>query len=351
LSQRARMNTQDTEEQVRRLHPDWLGLFPTSAPVQSMLAIFAVPVLSLLVGVFTIRHDPAPPYLAGDYSPYGYTISLVIFLVPTVTLGTWFVTQCRRVDRMTWKAFWLTGAIVVPMWCLVDILLGNLFFRFPNPGATLGIFAPAFMPGRGWPRTIPIEEFVFYGSGCAVILLGYIWSAKSWLSGYTMPESAYLARVRSAERLIVIRPGILAAGALLFLATLAWKKLAPHAHQAGFPGYFLFELTLVIAPTAVLYGAVGPFLNRPAFVAKTLMLLLLSLMWEATMALPYGWWGYRDEQMIGFVIRPWFDLPIEAVILWPAAAYMNICLYEMIRLCLHRDRPLRVVLFGASPNR
>lgn len=62
--------------------------------------------------------------------------------------------------------------------------------------------------------------------------------------------------------------------------------------------------------------------------------------------MPYGWWGYHYDAMMGIVIRPWFDLPIEAVVLWPSAAYMNICLFEATRLCLHRDRPLLNVLFG-----
>ncbi|MBI2188341.1 MAG: hypothetical protein HYU37_14665 [Acidobacteria bacterium] len=318
----------------------------SSAPKQSLVAIFFTLMVALLVAVATIRHDPQPPYLSGNYSPLGYTISLAIFVIPCFTLGSWFIRQ-RHLHTHHWRAFWITAAIVVPMWCLVDILLGNTFFRFPNPGATLGVFAPGYAPGRGWPRTIPIEEFVFYASGCFTILLGYIWMSYSWLSAYTMPESAYLARVRNASRLVVIHVPSLVTGALLFLAALAWKNLGRHEYPGGvIPGYFLFELALVIGPTAVLYSAVGSFINRPAFVAKTLVLLLVSLMWEATMALPYGWWGYQYDAMMGIVIHPWFDLPIEAVVLWPAAAYMNVCLFEMVRLCLHRDRPLGRVLFG-----
>jgi hypothetical protein len=135
---------------------------------------------------------------------------------------------------------------------------------------------------------------------------------------------------------------------LLFALAFTWKKLGPHQYHDGFPGYFLFELCLVLGPVTMLWETIGPFLNRPAFVVKTMMLLLLSLMWEATMALPYGWWGYRYDQMMGIVITPWFDLPIEAVILWPAAAFMNVSLFEIVRITLHRDRPLLEVLFGKS---
>ena len=32
------------------------------------------------------------------------------------------------------------------------------------------------------------------------------------------------------------------------------------------------------------------------------MVLLISLLWEVTLALPYGWWNFQDEQMIGLRI-------------------------------------------------
>ena len=321
-----------------------------SAPQQSLLAIFYVPILTLLVAALTVKHRPPKPYLephAGLLSPLGYTYSLVLFLIPTISLGTWLF-RIRRIHAHHWNAFWLTAAIVVPLWCMVDIFLGNTFFRFPNPHATLDIFAPGYTFGVGWQRTIPIEEFFFYAFGCSSILLSYIWATESWLAQYTMPEDIYLARAHSAKQLVVIhRPSIII-GVLLFAAAFAWKKLGWHEYHDGFPGYFLFELTMVFLPSAVLFRTVGPFINRPAFVYKTFALLLLSLVWEATLALPYGWWGYHYPMMMGIVVRPWFDLPLEAVMLWPAAAFMNILLYEGIRICLHRgDRPLMELLFGS----
>ncbi|MBI2188340.1 MAG: hypothetical protein HYU37_14660 [Acidobacteria bacterium] len=323
----------------------WLSV--SGAPKQPLLLIFSVPILALIVAAATVRHDPDPPYLSGDHSPLGYTMSLALFVIPAHFVGLWFVRR-RRLHPHHWRAYWITAAIVVPMWCLVDILLGNVFFRFPNPGATLGVFVPGYAPGRGWPRTIPIEEFVFYASGCATILLSYIWASHSWLSAYTMPESAYPARARSASGIVAIHVPSLLVGLLLFVIAVGWKKLGAHEYSAGFPWYFLFELALVIGPAAVLYNAVGPFINRPAFVYKMFALLLLSLIWEVTLALPYGWWGYQYDAMMGLVIHSWFDLPVEAAILWPAAGYMNICLFETVRLCLHRDRPLLSVLFGGS---
>lgn len=322
-----------------------------SAPGQSLLTIFWVPILTLIVAALTVRHRPPLPYLDehfGDVSPLGYTYSLVLFLVPTVSLGAWFM-KLRTIHPHHWRAFWWTAALVVPLWCMVDLFLGNTFFRFPNPHATLGIFAPGYKFGAGWQPTIPVEEFFFYAFGCTSILLAYIWATESWLANYTMPEVIYLARAQSATRLIIIHRPSIVIGVLLFAVALLWKKFGWHEYHDGFPGYLLFELALVMLPSTVLFKTVGHFINRPAFVYKTFALLLLSLTWEATLALPYGWWGYHYPMMMGIVVRPWYDLPVEAVMLWPAAAFMNILLYEAIRICLHRgNRPLRDVLFGAQ---
>lgn len=319
----------------------------SSAPTQSLLAIFGVPLLSLFVAAITVKHRPLRPFFDHpEISPLGYTISLILFIVPTIALGTWLF-RLRRVHIHHWSAFWLTAAIVVPLWCMVDLFLGNTFFMFPNPFSTLQIYAPGYKFGVGWERTIPIEEFFFYAFGCASILLAYIWATESWLSQYTMPEVIYLARAQSATRLIMIHKPSLAIGAIAFAAAFLWKKYGWHEYHDGFPAYFLFELLLVMLPSTVLFRTVGHFINRPAFVYKTFALLLLSLVWEATLALPYGWWGYHYPMMMGVVVRPWYDLPLEAVMLWPAAAFMNILLYETIRICLHRGpRPLRAVLFG-----
>lgn len=314
---------------------------------------FAVMVYLLLLALFfviplsRISHSPEPPYLTANYSPLGYTFSLAFFLMPCVTTVPWFF-QHRHLLPNQWRAFKITLAIVVTMWSLLDILLGNIFFRFPNPGATLGVFAPGYVPGQGWPRTIPIEEFAFYGLGSAAILLGYIWGCQTWLSAYTPPVSAYMARAREVPKLVVIHIRPLAAGALVFLLALAWKKLGPHEYRAGFPGYFLFELALVVGPIVMLSHVVHPMINSAALVAQLMALFFIGLLWEVTLALPYGYWGYQHDAMIGILITPWFDLPIEAFVLWPAAVWTNIYLYETARLYALSQRPLLNLLFGAA---
>lgn len=319
---------------------------PAGLTRHSGTLLLLMPVLAFLCGILSVKHDPVPPFLSGNLSPYGYTISLGLFLVPLGSLTAWFISR-KAALPFQWKAFWMTTAIVAVTWSLLDIFLGNAFFSFPNPGATLQIFAPGYRFGTGWTYSIPIEEFVFYISGSAVILLGYIWAAESWLGKYTLTPQEFDAHVATIPRLVTLRPRYVAYGAALFGLVVVWKKFGWHEHTAGFPAYFLFELLMVILPAATLSGAVRVVINQPAFVFKTLTLVLTSLLWEATLALPYGWWGFHHEYMMGILVRPWFNLPIEEVILWPCAAWLNVTLYESIRIYLRTGRPLMDVLFTA----
>jgi hypothetical protein len=303
--------------------------------------VYTLIAISLAIG--TVDFVPESPWRSGNHSPLGYTYSLSLFLVPCALLATWLARQRHRLPTQ-WRAFWLAASAVTIMWCLVDVLLGNTIFTFPNAGATLGIFAPGYWPGRGWPRTIPIEEFAFYSLGSSSIMLVYIWASDSWLSAYTAPPAAYAARIRETPGIVSLHRRSVVIGVLVFLAALAWKKLGPHPYHAGFPGYFLFELVLVSAPNALLYKVVGSLVNQPAFCYKMASLLGVSLLWEVTLALPYGWWGYRPEQMIGIAIRPWFDLPIEAWLLWPLACWTNILVYEALVLYFFSKR-----LRGGAP--
>jgi hypothetical protein len=59
---------------------------------------------------------------------------------------------------------------------------------------------------------------------------------------------------------------------------------------------------------------------------------LISLLWEVTLALPYGWWRYRDEAMIGLKIGAWSDLPIEAPCVWMAVSFTTVIVYEVIKI-------------------
>lgn len=53
---------------------------------------------------------------------------------------------------------------------------------------------------------------------------------------------------------------------------------------------------------------------------------------EVTLALPYSWWRYRDEAMIGLKIGAWSDLPIEPICVWMAVTSTTVIVYALIKI-------------------
>ena len=97
---------------------------------------------------------------------------------------------------------------------------------------------------------------------------------------------------------------------------------------------------MLLFPTAL------PFINWRALSFAYLLLQLVSLLWEATLAAPYQWWGYRAEQMLGLTIGAWTGLPIEAVVVWMATTYTTVISYEVVKVVMALERPLPEALFG-----
>lgn len=119
-------------------------------------------------------------------------------------------------------------------------------------------------------------------------------------------------------------------------------KLVPTSPDPSPYGY-TWSLLLFIVPIAVLVGiglvpsasffpVARPFINWRAFSLTFFLILLISLLWEATLAIPYGWWGYQSNQMMGVFIGAWAGLPIEAVCVWIAVTYATAILFEVVKL-------------------
>ena len=80
-------------------------------------------------------------------------------------------------------------------------------------------------------------------------------------------------------------------------------------------------------------------------------MVLISLIWEATLAIPYGWWGYQQRQMLGVSVGAWGGLPIEAVCVWIAVSYTTVIVYEVLKLWKASGRPARDAFFGRRAGR
>jgi len=286
--------------------------------VALMLAMAAVPAG---ITLHTVRSPGTLQVTSQDPSPYGYTWSLLLFIVPILVIAFWLVPdEGLTLPR---KAFYWTLAILVPLGFGLDFFFAHKFFVFPNKGATLGIGAPAL----GGP--VPVEEYVFYLTGFMAVLLLYLWSREYWLAAYTVQPGPDAARKLSD--LFAFHPESLILAAVLIAAAVIYKKFFS-ADPEGFPGYFTVLVGIGLAPSASFFPVARPLINWRAFSLTFFFILLVSLLWEATVAVPYGWWGYQSKQMMGLFIGAWSNLPIEAVCVWIAVTYATTIVFEVINL-------------------
>jgi hypothetical protein len=302
--------------------------------VLAMFTMIAVPAYFTL---HTARVSSPGIALSPDPSPYGYTVSLLLFIIPIGAIAFWFVP--REGIRISQKAFWWTVGLMFPLGALLDFFFASHFFLFPNPGATLGIKAPAL---GNW---VPIEEYIFYFTGFIAVLLLYIWFDEYWLSAYTVPGTA--AERTIFDRLLRFHPHSLLLAAVFIAAAFFYRKIFA-ANLPGFPGYFIILVLGALLPSAVLFPSAQPVINWRALNMTMFIILLISLLWEATLAIPYGWWGYQDSAMIGLGITAWSRLPIEAVLVWIAVTWATVIVYENVKRWQASGRPARHAFLGGK---
>jgi len=291
-----------------------------------------------------------------DPSPYGYSVSLLLFVIPILGLVKWLVPQDGV--KISKKSFVRTLALLVPVGAMLDFFFAHLFLKFPNPKATLGIPAPALgqcekchifigTPDHILLGSVPLEEYVFYFTGFTFVLLLYIWLDEYWLAAYSVPGSA--KERAEFRRLLQFHPKTVVLGvALIAAATLCrhFYDLHHPTEPAGFPGYFLFLVLAALGPGAVLFPAALPVINWRALSLVLFITLLTSLLWEATLGVPYGWWDYQHSQMMGIFVTAWDLLPIEALCVWVAVSFQTVIVYEVVKRWQASGRGLRHALFG-----
>jgi hypothetical protein len=297
---------------------------PPHQPRQAFRVLFlmiGLLVLPAALTLRTVRHPGVLQHDSPDPTPLGYTWSLLLFILPLAALAVWLA---RRPDlTLARKAFWRTLAVLLPTGFVLDLLFGNRFFTFPNHRATLGLNIPAVSGG------LPVEEFIFYLTGFMLVLLSYLWADEYWLRAYNVPD--YRSQAKEFRRLAQFHGPSVVLGAALVAGAVIYKK-AVSASPEGFPWYFTYLTAVAIVPSAGFFRAARPFVNWQAFSFTFFLILLISLLWEVTLALPYGWWGYRPEAMVGLHIGAWRGLPVEAVCVWLAVSFTTVIIYEVIKI-------------------
>ncbi len=301
--------------------------------VMALLVMVALPAALTL---HTARVSPTIDLSTPNLTPHGYTISLLLFIVPILAISFWFLPM--EGVHVSKRSFVRTIALLFPLGAGLDFFFARSFFYFPNLNATMHIKAPALGGG------VPIEEYAFYLTGFIAVLLIYIWLDEYWLAAYSVPVDAH--RRTDFERLLSFHPQSLVMGLLLIAGAIAYRHF--YITAPGFPGYFLFLTIGALGPSAALFPSALPVINWRAFGLTFFLILLISLLWEATLALPYGWWAFRDTEMIGIYITAWDRLPIEEVFIWCAVTYATTIVYEVVRRWQSSGKRVSHAFLGAG---
>ena len=257
----------------------------------------------------------------------------ILYLWPVFSLVTADGTGRRR------RALRWTAGMIVVLGIVLDFVLGFLTLRFPGcsepAGAAPYVWCLPAVRGR-----IPVEELLFYAMGPVAMVLVYACADERWLSRYNpKDELRDLKLIQLSPRLVIV-----AAGAAL-TALVLWRV------NGTFPTYFTFLAAGALLPAMFLYRAIGNLTNWPAFAVTTLYVIVTSLIWEVTLAIPRQWWGYEPSGMVGLTVAAWSRgdaiFPVEATAVWLFAPFSSILTYEFAKALTHHPRSTNVALFGS----
>ena len=295
-----------------------------------LIVIALVLIVPFALTLNTVSQSRALVDFQTNPTPHGYTWSLSLFIVPVAVLAVWL--GCRRENKIQNRAFWLTTLFVALGGFCLDTFFGLTFFTFPNHASVLGFHFYGWSFTDGWQKILPIEEIVFYLFGTLATLLVYIWGDEFWFAAYNVDDTA--RKQLRLRRVFSFHIESAVFGVVIFFAGWLWKKHSPHADHAGFPGYFLFLTLVALTPSIVFFPVARPFINWRAFSLCFIFMLLVSLFWEAAIAVPYQWWGFQKPHMLGLFINGFCGLPIEEPMLWMGITWATIIIYETVSTLL-----------------
>jgi hypothetical protein len=149
------------------------------------------------------------------------------------------------------------------------------------------------------------------------------------MAAYSVPD--YKAAAERIPRIVHFHFASVVLGMALIAAAIVYRKFLSGASD-GFPWYFVYLVCASLIPSAGFFYTAQQFINWHAFSFTFFLLLLISLLWEVTLALPYGWWKYQPRALMGLHIGAWSGLPIEAVCVWLAVTFTTVIIYEVIKI-------------------
>ncbi len=108
----------------------------------------------------------------------------------------------------------------------------------------------------------------------------------------------------------------------------------------------MFLVGGALVPAMSFYPIARRCINWRAFSLTLFFMLLVSMLWEATLALPYGWWGFQHRQMVGLFVGAWSNLPIEEVCVWVAVTYATTIVFEVVKIWQASGRRAKEAFLG-----
>jgi len=272
----------------------------------------------------------AVPLILDAVGRLTYFTSLAFWGIPILYLWPVFnMLTAQGTGRRRRALGYATGSIV-SLGIVLDFLLGFLTLRFPGCSKPAAL-SPYLWCLPGVHGRIPVEELLFYAMGPVAIVLVYACADERWLSKYNPNDIVIdLKLVQLSPPLMIV-----AAGAAV-MALVLWRV------NGNFPTYFVFIAAGALLPAMFLYRTIGNLTNWPAFAVTTLYVIVTSLIWEVTLAIPREWWGYEPSGMVGLTIAAWSRgdaiFPVEAAAVWLFAPFSSILTYEFAKAVTHRPR-------------
>ena len=121
------------------------------------------------------------------------------------------------------------------------------------------------------------------------------------------------------------RPLCFLADGRRLLFGIAWLIRRSVPSERAFPGYFLFLLAGSILPSLFCSRIAFQFINWRALTAVGSLSRNQPILGSLA-GVPYGWWAYEPDQMLGVFLKPHCDLPIEAVFVWTLGSWTAVAL-------------------------
>ena len=268
-----------------------------------------------------IRETPGTAGPSEYELKFGYAWSLLFYGVPVILICTWLVLSKCSLDL--WRGLGTAMVFLIPIGVGMNLLFAGFFFSYPNQSAAIGINVPVI------GGLTPIEDYFFYAIAFPFVTLVYVWADRYWLAAYHRPVAKGVSKnqrlVKSWKWLVIV--------AVLIVAATLIKRFAL-GYASGFPGYFSYVAIVACLPPALLFPNVKNQINWRAFGVTHILMILVCLEWEANMAIPFGFWGFQSEMMTGIFLPIWHDLPIEQVFVWFVSTFVNVVIYEFVRLKL-----------------